>query len=426
MNKLKIISKALFVIFSCFALNACSTNKNIIAHNYDTFNYSIKSSVLKERIFYLLNALAQSPVISQETNHIEAFYQFNKKQNGKIIAADNNCNDIICLANALEIDSLEMKESCEAFGKLYRQSAFVQRFVKNKIRPSGYYALSNQFSDSLLFIQAWKEQVDGMNYIFDAYLKNKGLHYPQADSASYNTKSPAYYDSIKFLLHRILVETKKSSLPCQTNVAMALAILQLNKRNEAGRFIPLSSVNKNAYKRERRIKWQQYKYSAILVFGAGPGKRDIAFSPINKVRCDSAVALYQKGIAPFLIVSGGFVHPFQTKYCEAMEMKKYMMRQYHIPSNAILLEPHARHTTTNIRNANRILIENHFPLDKPVLGVSSEGHIDYIVGDQFLKVFHRDMGYVPFTHMQRVSVCEASYMPAIASLQINSLEPLDP
>ncbi|HEY0299085.1 MAG TPA: YdcF family protein, partial [Arachidicoccus sp.] len=311
-------------------------------------------------------------------------------------------------------------------GKLYHQSKNIQLFVHNKIRASNAYELSNELSDSLLFIHAWNEEVLGINHIIDAYLGDKDLIYPLIDSSKYAIKSIAYFDSVKSLMQREIIHAAKEQLFFQASVNMAVLILQLNGRNEAGRFEPAPSINLPAYKRVKSMDWNSYPYSAILVYGAGPEKESIHFSNENKMRCDSAVAVYKKGAAPFIIVSGGFVHPFMTKHCEAIEMRNYLVNECSIPSDAVVVEAYARHTTTNIRNANRILIENNFPLNKAVLGVSSKSHIDYIVGEQFIRIFNRDIGFVPFTDMQRMSECEASYLPAISSMQINSKEPLDP
>ena len=72
--------------------------------------------------------------------------------------------------------------------------------------------------------------------------------------------------------------------------------------------------------------------------------------------------MYRQHQAPFIIVSGGRVHPYHTPYNEAFEMKKYLMDVWQIPESAIIIEPHARHTTTNFRNAARIMFRNGFPV----------------------------------------------------------------
>ena len=43
--------------------------------------------------------------------------------------------------------------------------------------------------------------------------------------------------------------------------------------------------------------------------------------------------------APFILVSGGNVHPNLTPYNEALEMKMALMREFGVPENAILVDP---------------------------------------------------------------------------------------
>ena len=122
------------------------------------------------------------------------------------------------------------------------------------------------------------------------------------------------------------------------------------------------------------------------------------------------------------------MHPAGTKYCEAIEMKRYLMEQYGLPEEAIIVDPFARHTTTNIRNANRIIFHNGIPADKPVLVISSPSHITSITeaGHSFDIRNLRELGYLPYSDMEKISVSEARYVPSMLSLQSNPVDPLDP
>lgn len=153
---------------------------------------------------------------------------------------------------------------------------------------------------------------------------------------------------------------------------------------------------------------------------------EVPISPANKERCAMGAVLFREKKAPFIIVSGGYVHPFRTKYCEAQEMKIYLTDSLHIPEDAIMMEPHARHTTTNVRNANRIIYNQHIPASMPVLGVTSKSHIDYIVAKRFKSGCMKEMGYLPFEELKRISETEVEFYPSMLSLQINAVTPLDP
>src|SRR5436309_100196 len=74
----------------------------------------------------------------------------------------------------------------------------------------------------------------------------------------------------------------------------------------------------------KNIKWRNYPYSFILVLGSGP-QDSSRLSSLGVKRADVAAQLFLQHKAPLIILSGGHVHPLQTPYCEAIEMKKYVM-----------------------------------------------------------------------------------------------------
>src|SRR5580700_6746699 len=51
-------------------------------------------------------------------------------------------------------------------------------------------------------------------------------------------------------------------------------------------------------------------------------------------------------------------------------MKQYLMTMKGIPESAILVDPYARHTTTNLRNVSRELFRYGLPVDRPALVTS--------------------------------------------------------
>ncbi|HYA16921.1 MAG TPA: YdcF family protein, partial [Bryobacteraceae bacterium] len=117
----------------------------------------------------------------------------------------------------------------------------------------------------------------------------------------------------------------------------------------------------------KSVQWEKFPYSVIVVPGAGPDTLAWSFSPEGKARVTLAAKRFRDGKAPFILVSGGYVHPSQTPYCEALEMKKSLIADFGIPADAILIDPHARHTTTNIRNAVREIYRYGMPFGKKAL-----------------------------------------------------------
>ncbi len=140
------------------------------------------------------------------------------------------------------------------------------------------------------------------------------------------------------------------------------------------------------------------------------------------------VQALRSGKAPLILLSGGFVHPSQTRFCEALEMKRYLMEVYGVPAKAILVDPYARHTTTNLRNASREVLDYGLPPDKAMLVVSDNAQITYIQSDVFSKRNLDELGYLPVTLGRRISSSELEAVPseACAASFSDASDPLDP
>lgn len=76
--------------------------------------------------------------------------------------------------------------------------------------------------------------------------------------------------------------------------------------------------------------------------------------PIAARRVALAVQSFRAGKAPFILASGGAVYPKGTPYVEALLMKRALLAQ-EVPAARVLVDARARHSTTNLRNAGRIM-----------------------------------------------------------------------
>ncbi|CAN5135952.1 hypothetical protein BH09MYX1_BH09MYX1_13800 [soil metagenome] len=103
-----------------------------------------------------------------------------------------------------------------------------------------------------------------------------------------------------------------------------------------------------------------YLYDVILVPGFTPLDAVTAsgvIHPTAAARLDDAAAHLRGGGAPFILVSGANVHPDGTPYVEAMLMKRYLL-DHGVAEASIFVEPCARHSHTNIRNAGRFMLRH--------------------------------------------------------------------
>jgi len=224
----------------------------------------------------------------------------------------------------------------------------------------------------------------------------------------------------------VALESKDNNSFFYPSLAFALRFLEMNEREQAADFEPMAfGENKLGVNRIKTIKWSNYPYSVIMIPGAGPEEPTVALSAEGMLRCRLAAIQYKKGLAPFIVVSGGKVHPYKTKFCEAPEMKNFLMEKLNIPENAILIEPHARHTTTNMRNTARMIYRYGIPFDKPGITCTTRGQSS-MIGTTLIARCLKELNEAPYKNGKRLSETEIEFYPLIDALQINPLEPMDP
>ena len=392
-----------------------------------TYQFSRSNNLVQDKDFYFLTLLEQLPKVHNLISSDQLFQQHLLKIKSILQTAPDKFVDNCTSCNVAPF--LWTKEQNDAVGNefisLFKKDKGALQILSKNMRASGYFVRYHSSNDLDLVKKAWEDASRNMNYIIKAYTTNKGMLYPYIDSSTFAVNGEQYRMLVKTTLMMLRHHSDSMNLFFQPALQLSLSLLFINYRNEAARFEPLDSTNAKAYLRIPHTDWKKYPYSLIMIPGEGP-ENDQSISPMGKYRCILGAEQYKKGMAPFIVVSGGFVHPFQTPYCEAFEMKQYLMENLGIPESAIIMEPHARHTTTNIRNTNRILYRNFIPADKQVLCTSTPGQISYILnkgfGDRCIEV----MNYVPWRDMKQVDEFNLAYYPVEESLQMDASDPLDP
>jgi hypothetical protein len=385
------------------------------------------SNPLKDKNFYFLTLLANNEMLS---NRFKSNKTLNLISHAKFEAAKR--------AVSLSIDSKDSLLTGIFFSDAEIRSiqdALVDELNKNKEFEE---LLEGQFSKSRFFYRyekltneekikhAWTDCANGINYILRTYGLGQKPLYPIIDSARYDVKSSDFKNILRL---QLLTETNQneSKLFFETPLNIALGLLDINNRDEPSRFEPMElGVNHDAFVQVDSTLWQQYAYSAIVVPGAGPGTRDIPLSALGKIRLQLAYKRYMHHDAPFIIVSGGYVHPAQTPYCEAFEMRSYLIDNLHVSKSAIIIEPHARHTTTNLRNTARLIYRYSIPFDKPVLIVSDPLQSSAIQGETFRKRCINEMHCVPYKNTKRISPFDTELYFTLDALHYDNVDPLDP
>jgi hypothetical protein len=207
----------------------------------------------------------------------------------------------------------------------------------------------------------------------------------------------------------------------------ALALLDGSDRTDAIGFEPMTGgLNATPMKRAHGLDWKRYRYSAMIVTGVGPETPDMPLSPFGKYHLRLAATRFAEGDIPFIIVTGGRAHPRATRFTEAEEMRRALIERYGVPADAIVIEPYARHTTTNLRNATRLLLAMHAPLAMDTLIVCNPVQSATIESPAFQERNRAELGYRPGTIGRRLSPTALEFRPALQSARVDPRDPLDP
>lgn len=290
------------------------------------------------------------------------------------------------------------------------------------VQPSG---TSSGTSDDGAAAQAARE-IEGVNAVVRTYGLGQVPRYPQIDGTGMidplETRS-------RLQAAAWLAETPRaaSAQALDPSFDFALALLDASDRNDAIGFEPLAGgLNAPAMKRARTIDWKRFRYTAMIVTGVGPEVDDMSLSPFGKYHLRLAASRFAQGDVPFIIVSGGRAHPRATRFIEAEQMRKALIERYGVPADAIVIEPYARHTTTNMRNAARLLMAMGAPLDKDTVIVCNPGQSAAIESPAFVQRNMAELGYEPGKVGRRISPTELEFRPSPQSARVDPRDPLDP
>ena len=393
------------------------------------YHFLHSGNLVADKNFYLLTAINASPEIKKL---IGADSYLRQVLADRVTLIKSHTSDTssapVTLVGGFRYTKDDSSHIAERIVALYNahQQVF-DAMVNSHLRPSGYYQRFIALNNADLLLKALGQYFYGINYIIDQFGLGKKMRYPRIDSPNYVVTSRYYRTVMKDMLALLEEQADTMKLFYQPLLAVALHLMDANDRDEPARFEPMEQRdNKKAFDRIKQVQWDKYKYAAIVIPGNGPELYTTPISPDNKIHCDAAAIRYLNGLAPFIITSGGYCYPFRGPYCEAVEMKKYLMNKYGIAEDAIIIDPHARHTTTNIRNADRLMIRYGIPTDKPSLFITSKSQHDYVMNDLFDKRNLHELGYLPYRGKTSISNHDIVFYPTYESLHMDPLDPLDP
>jgi len=379
---------------------------------------------LIKKNYYASYLLLKDPVLTQELVDSKPIAKVLEKRFERF-AMSTDCRDLSCYLNAFKWQDGEIDLLAEQLAEQLGHDKKLEQLVQSTLIPSMTYGLLQHETAKSYFEKALQQDLKAMNYVVDVYAGGKKPNYPQIDSISFDVKRPAYLHLLDDVRQDILKDIPTSKTAFFMTMMTAVRLLEVNERWDAAQLEPLIELeNKKAYEAVKSIDFASYPYSLLLTLGAGPEVYGQPISAGGMLRARMAARSYFEKLAPFIVLSGGKVHPYKTRFIEAIEMKKYLIEVMGVPEKVILIDPHARHTTTNLRNTARILLNYGFPKDKLAIVNSSKAHIDAVekMGDRCM----RELGYVPYSLGKRISDVIIEFKAKEEAYTIDPDEPLDP
>ncbi|HEY9839589.1 MAG: YdcF family protein [Candidatus Sericytochromatia bacterium] len=161
-------------------------------------------------------------------------------------------------------------------------------------------------------------------------------------------------------------------------------------------FFPSDELNAATYKRMDAMKAAgelgKAPYDVIIVPGYTPlgATRPTPLTPEARARLQTAVDDFKAGKAPFIMVSGAAVHPESSRINEAKVMRDCLVEDFGIPADRILVEGLARHSTTNLRNAGRMMLDH--GLNKGLI-VSDPGFMGMVSQSDYFSMIFFNLRY---------------------------------
>ncbi len=182
-----------------------------------------------------------------------------------------------CYTKNMLWDSVSILRVADRLGSIYRSDATFRRIMHRHLAESGVFLKWFELPDEEILKSAWTQEISAVNHILTTYTTNKGFRYPEIDSNNFDVNAGGFKEKMRALFSQYHTGSASRDIFFYPSMRLALDLLKMAHRDEAGRYEPIDNANRQALKGLAKVDWRKYPYSAILVFGAGPdGKENIS------------------------------------------------------------------------------------------------------------------------------------------------------
>jgi len=397
-----------------------------------TYAFVHTSEPLRDRDAYLLTLIEAD----SETRRTVAADRILHMIGGRVLetrtAVRAQCTDgRQCPVEKLMLTDQEIAQAGDALARLASRPGPLKTLIGQHMRPSGAFQKYAAMGDPEFIRASWLAMAQAINRIYRAYaLGDKSvLQYSTfIDPMDIDPRDDYFQQLLAASLDETIDLVRDGDLFFESWSHLAFNLLIANQRDNARRFESLETgENAAAFAHAKTVDWSSYRYSAIVVPGGGAiAPYETGLIPSGEFNTTIAARRWREHLAPFILVSGGYVHPDHTQFAEAIEMKKFLIKQLGVPESAIIVDPYARHTTTNLRNAARLVFRIGAPTDKEVVVASHGNQTAYLASATFAARCAEELGFQPLTDIRALSPVTVSGRINLLSLSLDPLDPLDP
>jgi len=388
-------------------MSLCLIENELNLQDFDE-NYTRVSSgsYLQDKTFYLFTLMQNVQKITEILSTNDLISTISTFKNQDFRDSPNIClSDKNCYKNAIMLSDSEIQNISDQLVNLFADTD--STLLLDHMKKSGVFHLFIELENQLYLKSSFEMSISELNDIVSSYIN-------KLDATE-----------IAEIITKIDTDNTQEMLFFEPSLFSAMAFMLQDERDEAARYEPMElGENATAIEYISHINWKDYPFTVILSPGIGAKNLEQPLTEGGAEHCDLAAERYHAGVAPLIAVSGGHVHPDRTPYAEAIEMKKYLIETHNVPENAIIIDPHARHTPTNLRNVGRLIFRYGIPADKPYLCTTDMFQSLLILN--FEARCLDELGYVPHRNIVRLKDTDNCILPSPTVLHIAPSDPLDP
>src|SRR5260370_3209849 len=241
-------------------------------------------SPVQAKNFYVLSLIERTPGTAKAVGEEGSLANILARKRMALEGAAKSCETVSCWDGALHWQDAEIAGGASGLKKVYSTSDAARKMVDGALRESGAYVRYESKAGGDLLAQAWMDAARGINQAIDVYGEGKNSRYSVMDPPAFDVKGAEYEKLVHTVAHMLVEQAAEMRLSFQPTLKFALYLLDINKRDEAGRLEPLEQKeNAAAVSRIRTIEWSRFPYTVILVPGQGGDRVTWGLGPGGKL-----------------------------------------------------------------------------------------------------------------------------------------------